>query len=177
MGWKGRCTVKILVYEGCEFMQKALSMILPSHDVTVVSQIVARDDSDALFGIDAFSNQEIAIDPNQFDLAFVDRQIDDKNVETLQLVTALTNAGLACIGTSVIPACNIRIGTVAKGTVAKGLLITALRSGFACPEDFVSFNSDLADRLALFQKEVAHPTSQNMVDLHEDTEKFIRSLM
>ena len=168
--------MKILVYEGCEFMQKALSLIMPNHDVTVVSEIVTPDDSTVLFGVDAFSGQEIVIDPAQFDLAFVDRQMAN-HVETLQLVTTLTNAGLTCIGTSVIPACNIKIGTVARGTIPKGMLITALRSGFASPEDFASYDSDLAYRLAQFQKEVSHPTSQSMIELHQDTEEFVRSLM
>jgi hypothetical protein len=168
--------VKILVYEGCESMQKALSLIMPNHDVTVVSEAITRDDSNILFGVDAFSRQEIVIDPAQFDLAFVDRQMEN-HVETLQLVTTLTNAGLTCIGTSVLPACNIKIGTVARGTIPKGLLITALRSGFACPEDFASYNSDLADRLAQFNKEVSHPTSQSMIDLHQNTEEFVQSLM
>jgi hypothetical protein len=176
MGWKGRCAMKILVYENCEFMQKALSMILPNHDVTIVSEVVTRDGSDDLCGVDAFSRQEIVIDPTLFDLAFVDRQMD-KNGETLQLVTTLANAGLTCIGSSVIPACNIKIATVAKGTISKVVLITALRSGFVGPEDFASYNSALAVRLAQFEEEVSHPTSKSMADLHKGTEEFLRSLI
>jgi hypothetical protein len=168
--------MKILVYENCGFMQKALSEILPNHELKIVSEIGTDDGSGTLHGIDAFSQQEIAIDSTQFDLAFVDRQMDQSG-ETLQLVTALTNAGLPCIGTSVIPACNKKIATVARGTISKVVLITALRSGLFSAEDFASFDSDLADRLAQFETEVTHPTSQSMIDLHQDTENFLRLMM
>jgi hypothetical protein len=157
-------------------MQKALFKILPNHNVTIVSEVINRDGLDSLCALDAFSKQEILIEPAQFDLAFVDRQMD-KNGETLQLVTALTNAGLTCIGTSVMLASNVKIGTVAKGTISKVALIYALRSGLFGPEDFASYDSALADRLAQFAEEVSHPTSQIMDDLHKDTEAFLRSLV
>jgi hypothetical protein len=166
--------MKILVYENCEFMQKALSKILENYDVTVVGDIVTREGSDDLCGVDAFSKQEIVIDPTQFDLAFVDRQ-RDKTGESLHLVTTLTNAGLTCIGTSVMPDCNKKIGKIAKGTILKSTLIPALCSGFVVPEDFASYNLDLAVRLAQFGEEVSHPTSQSMVELRKGTDEFLRS--
>jgi hypothetical protein len=167
--------MKILVYENCGFIQKALQLMLADHDLTVVNEIVIHEGSETLFAIDAFSGKEIVIAPTQFELAFVDRQTD-KSGETLQLVTALSSAGLPCIGTSVIPASNKKIGTLAKGTISKVVLIYALRSGFATPRDFVNYDSDLAARLDQFGDRAIHPTSEDMVKLHQETEDFLHLL-
>jgi hypothetical protein len=119
------------------------------------------------------SREVIAIDPAQFDLAFVDRQ-SIAGADSVQLVMALNNAGVPCVGISAMASSNETLKPFTRLALNKAVVVGALHCGRLVVEQVNALDPDSVAELLLFEENLLRPSTPEMADLHEKTEELIK---
>jgi hypothetical protein len=166
--------MKILIFEEGGFTTQVLTRLLVErgHEVTALKGVLPTA---AWLGIDQ-EMQVVAFEPSQYDLAFIDQNIY-RTVPFTELVTALSQC-VPCIGLSTFqPTDAVFKQHGAKLALMKSAVFAGLYSNRIDCSHVKELNNSEEAALLNLESEMAHPSSQCMLDLRKQTDAFLISVL
>jgi hypothetical protein len=164
--------MKLLIFEDGGFTTAVLTHLLTDgtpHSATCFRGIQSVDGWIALDQ----NLQPVAFDPSDYDVAFIDQNLNGAKKFPEVEVEALSKV-VPCIGMSSVLLTNAQFQNHgAKLALTKGAIFAGLLAGRLVFEQVKNLTNDDAAALADFETEMLHPTADWSRDLRNQTDKYL----